>query len=121
MDPKQEICEFALKWIERYRSETISSYELEKGFADECFSIGFVMDCREAFQKAFPDTNGFNDYKSFSEIIDQVDDVQFLGSAIFSKWRYITHWPEANLFEPQYRKWFIAALSRLVDLSSDDN
>ncbi len=83
------------------------------------FSLKFEMDCGQAFKAAFPNTNAFYDYKAFEKIIDQVDDINLLGSAIFSKWRYITHWGETSLLRPELRMWFIVAFSRLAVLCSE--
>ena len=76
--------------------------------------------CGNAFEDAFPDTNAFNDYKALDKIIEQVQDVSLLGSAIFSKWRYITHWSFGEqLLSAQNRPWFILAFGRLVALTSE--
>jgi len=67
----------------------LKNMKLKKGFGDECFALGFEMDCGNAFEDAFPDTNAFNDYNALDKIIEQVLDASILGSAIFSKRRYI--------------------------------
>lgn len=121
MATKQEIHEFAVKWFEKYRSKKTTEDEVGEGFGEECFSLGFEMDCGKAFENAFPDTKAFNVYESLDKIIDQIDDIQLLGSTIFSKWRYITHWSYCDdLLSPENRPWFIIALSRLAVLSSED-
>ena len=94
--------------------------KLKKGFGDECFALGFEMDCGNAFEAAFPDANAFNDYKALDKIIEQVQDVSLLGSAIFSKWRYITHWSFGEpLLSARNRPWFILAFGRLAALTSE--
>lgn len=35
-----------------------------------------------------------------------------LDSAIFSQWRYVTHWSETGLLKLEYRAWFITAQIR---------
>jgi len=99
----------------------LKNMKLKKGFGDECFALGFEMDCGNAFEAAFPDANAFNDYKALDKIIEQVQDVSLLGSAIFSKWRYITHWSFGEpLLSAQNRPWFILAFGRLVALTSEE-
>jgi len=120
MATNKDIHEFAVRWFEKYRSPSTSEHEVEEGFADECFALGFEMDCGKAFEAAFPDTNAFNDYEALDKIIEKVQDVNLLGSAIFSQWRYVTHWAEADLLAPQYRKWFIIAFPRLAVLTAEN-
>lgn len=120
MATNKEIHEFAIRWFEKYRSSSTKEYEVEEGFGDECFALGFEMDCGNAFEAAFPDTNASNDYKALDKIIEQVQDVSLLGSAIFSKWRYITHWSFGDqLLSPENRPWFILAFGRLAALTSE--
>lgn len=121
MATNKEVHEFALHWFEKYRSSSTKEYEVEEGFGDECFALGFEMDCGNAFEAAFPDTNASNDYEALDKIIEQVQDVSLLVSAIFSKWRYITHWSFGDqLLSPENRPWFILAFGRLAVLTSED-
>ena len=77
------------------------------------------MDCGKAFEAVFPDSNAFNDYEAFNKIIEQVQDINMLGSAIFSKSRYITHWSySVSLVSPENRLWFKLAFERLTVLTS---
>lgn len=91
MATNKEIHKFAIRWFEKYRDSSTKEYEVEEGFGDECFALGLDMDCGKAFEAEFPDTIAFNDYEALDKIIEQVKDSSLLGSAIFSKWRYITH------------------------------
>ncbi|SHJ26663.1 hypothetical protein [Parasporobacterium paucivorans] len=117
----KQVYEFAVKWFKKYRSTKTSEIEVEEGFAEECFALGFKMDCGESFQKAFPNTQAFDDCIHFEQIINRIDDISLLGSAIFSKWRYITHWSYSEeLLSPENRPWFIIAFSRLAVLSSEN-
>lgn len=121
MATNKEIYDFAMRWSKKYRSSETKEYEVEEGFADECFALGFEMDCGNAFETEFPGTNAFSDYEALDKIIGQVQDVSLLGSAIFSKWRYITHWSFGEqLLSPQNRPWFILAFGRLASLTSED-
>jgi hypothetical protein len=119
MATNKEIHEFAIRWLEKYRSSNTTEHEVEESFADECCALGFKMDCGKAFEAAFPDKNAFNDYEALTKIIEQVQDINILGSNIFSKWRYITHWAYSeSLVSPENRPWFILAFERLVALTS---
>ena len=78
------------------------------------------MDSGNSFCEKYP--KAFNDYSELDKIIEEIDDPQFLGTAIFSQWRYITHWSYcSHPLDEQYRPWFITAFGRLVTITSEDN
>lgn len=118
------IHKFAVEWFGKFRDTKTTEYDLAgtPTFSDACFSFDFKMDCGETFIAAYtPDT--FNDYRELDKIIDSVDDVPLLGSAIFSKWRYFNHWAynPSEITEPGNRAWFITAFSRLERLTSNSD
>lgn len=111
----KKINEFAEKYLSLYKEDT-TDINLEETFADECFSLGFEMDYGQHFIELYS-RNAFDSPSSLDLIIDTVDDVMLLGSAIFSKWRFVTHWTQNSLSEPEYREWFVIALQQLASLS----
>lgn len=121
MPTRKQINEFAVKYLKRYSQKTTCGHEVEEGFADECFALGFVMDCGQSFTAAYPKAHAFYDYAHLGAVIDEVTDVQLLGSAIFSEWRYITHWSMGeSLLSNKHRHWFIIAFSRLAALTAEE-
>lgn len=121
VDNTKKIHDFAVKWCGKFKNSNINYIELvEHYLADECNSLGFKMDCGHAFAEKFGPA--VNDCNTLERIIDEVDDIPLLGSAIYSQWRYFNHWAYsgAEILEPQNRKWFILALNRLA-LLSDEN
>ncbi|MEG2686583.1 MAG: hypothetical protein RR954_05615 [Christensenellaceae bacterium] len=115
-----EIHEFAVRWLEKYRSPHITEYEVTEGFADACVALGFGTNGAEAFEEAYPNTNAFNDSTALYAIKNQIHDVQLLGSAIFSRWIQVTQNTQTSLLSPPYKNWFITALSRLRVLSIEN-
>lgn len=113
--------DFAIKWLTRFKSSEIHKYLIsdDTSFANECFELGFDMDCGKSLISAYPDQNVFDDYQVFQTIIDKINDIHILGSAIFSKWRYFNHWAYSSekITLPENKQWFILALERLVKLS----
>jgi len=99
MAAKKEIHEFAVRWYEKFHSPKTSERRLKEGFSEECFALGFEMDCGKSFESAFPGMNAFNDADALYEIIDQIQDVHLLGLAIFSQWRYVTHLRKERIAE----------------------
>ncbi len=112
-----KIHEFADKYISLYRNPQTKEAEVFEGFSEACFDIGFEMDCGDAFVACFS-VDAFHDADEFVKIKDNISDINLLGGAIFSKWRYITHWSYyEKLLDDNNRKWFINAFSKLAELS----
>lgn len=121
MADMKEVHDFAMKWLNKFRDENIHYIELVDHFiADECDALGYKMDCGEAFSERYG--KAVNDYEELNKIINDVKDIDLLGSAIYSQWRYFNHWAydgeEILAFEN--RSWFILALDRLVSLSGEN-
>ena len=57
-------------------------------------------------------------FKSFELDIDRIDDPLILGSAIFSQWRYYTHWANCGMDQETVR-WFEVAARRLEEITID--
>lgn len=121
MAEMKQIHEFAAKWCDKFRDQNINYIELVDHYmADDCAALGFEMDCGHAFTEKYGDAASNSD--ALDRIIDDVDDIPLLGSAIYSQWRYFNHWAYsgAEILEPQNRAWFILALSRLALLTGDN-
>ena len=116
----KDIYAFAKYYFNLYRNPKATNFQVEEGFADKCFSLGFQMDSGNSFCEKYP--HAFNDAEELDKIIEEIDDPQFLGTAIFSKWRYITHWSYcSHPLDPEYRPWFICAFGRLMAITAEDN
>lgn len=117
---KEQIHAFANHYFDIFRDPKASNFQVEEGFAEKCFALGFEMDSGNSFCEKYP--KAFNDYSELDKIIEEIDDPQFLGTAIFSQWRYITHWSYcSHPLDEQYRPWFITAFGRLVTITSENN
>ena len=120
MADKNQIHDFAVKWINKFRDQQIGYIELvEHYMADDCAALGFEMDCSHAFGNVYG--QAASNCKELEKIIDDVTDIPLLGSAIYSQWRYFNHWAYsgAEILEPENRAWFILALSRLALLTGE--
>lgn len=115
MKKKMQIIEFIKKWqpiLTRWNGAAE-----DPQFADDCWSCGFEMDRVESFVAAFPGKEVLR-ANVLREIIESMDNSKFLGTAIFSYWRYLTHWHEAPLPEDAI-EWFSIAFDRLKKLASE--
>lgn len=121
MADMKQVHEFAVKWCDKFRDQKTNYIELVDHYlADDCEALGFEMDCGHTFSEKYGDA--VSDNEALDKIIDDVDDIPLLGSAIYSRWRYFNHWAYsgAEVLEPKNRAWFILALSRLALLTGDN-
>ena len=109
---KAKIHAFAEKWISEFQTRHIRTAEQLMGA--ECAALGFVMDCGKSFAAKYPDA--FMDNENLDRCIKEIDDLQLLGNAIYSKWRFYQHW---DVWAPWDIPWFLTALNRMAELSSE--
>ena len=117
----KQVHDFATKWIDKFRDQKIDYIELVDHYmADDCAALGFQMDCGHAFSEKYGATA--SKYDELDKIIDNITDIDLLGSAIYSQWRYFNHWAydASSILETENRLWFILALSRLAILSGEN-
>ncbi len=118
----KRVHDFAVKWRDKFKDRKVNYIEWADHYmADECASIGFEMDCGHAFFEKYGSAAG--DGEALNNIINDVDDITLLGSAIYSRWRYFNHWAYTGeeILEPGNRAWFILALSRLAALTGNEH
>ena len=107
--------EFARKYYTLYSDPKSCDRDVDTRFAEECDAIGFEMDCGKLFIEKYSEV-AFYQTSEILKIIDQISDPDLLGSAIFSRWRYITHWTRDSLLDKENRPWFVTAFGRLRDI-----
>ena len=121
MNKRNAIHEFAVHYHDLYVNPETEEWEVEIDLAESCRALGIKMDCGKSFVEAYS-MEAFNHADALNQIIDSINDVDLLGSAIFSQWRYVTHWDGyAHPFDEIYRSWFVIALGRLAELTEDSD
>ena len=121
MTEMKQIYDFAVKWCDKFRDKKTNYIELVDHYmADDCAALGFEMDCGHAFSEKYGTAS--SDSTELDKIIDDVNDIFLLGSAIYSRWRYFNHWAYSGeeILDPKNRAWFILALSRLAVLTGEN-
>lgn len=109
-----KINEFAGRYSDMFIDLSMDKAAIdEKGFADECFNLGFGMDGGRKFIVSCPGVDAFNDVNELNKVIDNLDNLNILGSAIAAKWEMIGELDE-NL-----RMWFVTMLRRIEDLTDE--
>ena len=97
-------------------SDSVVEKMFYKDFQRDCFMVGFVMDCGKSFSDNYGQLITDNCSKQIG--FEMIDDIDILGSGIFSKWRYITHWSYVeNCLDEENRRWFVEAFKRLKKLT----
>lgn len=103
--PRGEVlAQFEHKWSPRFQWRPYNMLFETMEFAEDCGALGFKMDCGEAFTEAFPGC--FRDAAATEAAIASCEDVDLLGSALHSGWRYYNHWNDSGAFELDEHAWF---------------
>ncbi len=115
---KDQIHRFALLWMSKFQDTNTTYHQLvDRTLARDCQALGFVMDGGKAFQAKYGDA--IYDYKALRLVIDDVTDIELLGSAIYSQWHYFdfrTNNAE-TIVKHNNRTWFTLAFNRLAELT----
>lgn len=117
----KQIHDFAVKWCDKFRDPNTDYTELiDRQLADDCAALGFIMDFGHSFSQKYG--RAFNKYNELYSIINNVTDIQLLGSAVYSQWRFFNHWAysAAEIASFESRAWFSLALFRLAALTEDN-
>ena len=89
IDIKTFIEKYIDYFLTKFDPNSSSYYDLfdSPSFPDECWSLGFEMDCGKSFIAAYGH-EAWNSHRELSSVIGKADDIIILGSALFSQWRY---------------------------------
>ena len=102
----------------RHAAETIGEQGIIFSISlEEMLTIGLEMDCGNSYHETYGMNPG--DVRALQLRYDQVDDPLVLGNAIFSEWRYYTHWANEGMDDAAVN-WFVLAAKRLVELIGDE-
>lgn len=117
-DNLTKIYNFAEKWLDKFKNPNTNYRELvDHHLADDCENLGFKMDCGNGFAEKYGDA--VYNSEEMKKIIDDVTDIDLLGSAIYSRWRYFNHhaYEPASIKSKKESDWFIIAFERMKILS----
>ena len=74
MADMKQIHDFAVKWCDKFRDQSIDYIELVDHYmADDCDALGFEMDFGHAFSEKYG--NAANNHEALERIIDDVTDI----------------------------------------------
>ena len=119
MTEKKKIFNFAVKWARKFRNPRTTSNEIvcSMEMSDDCFALGFEMDQGHSFIRRYG--RAWRKSSELKKIINEIEDISILGSAIHSKWRYFNHWADytEDILDQENKEWFLLALGRLAVLA----
>lgn len=119
MTKNRALISFTRKWLPKFRDSRTPYSELFETmcFAEDCFSLGFEMDCGKSFKEKLPEC--FDDPSKLESAIGKIDDVGLLGSGLHSNWRYFNHWNYFSGCTDDDLRWFEVVLMRLAEVAGD--
>lgn len=117
----KKICNFSNKWLKKFSNKEPKLKDLmDFSMAEECMELGFSLELGHDFLRKYG--NETSKLAKLKEIIDEVNEIDLLGSVIFLNWRYFNHWAydQSEILKEDNINWFILALSHLNQLTAKD-
>lgn len=118
---KKSIARFAQRYIGFFEREfgrtPKSNYQFfdAQEFPDECRILGFEMDCGHSFIEEYGE-KAWIDIQELKEKTEKINDIQIIGNALFSQWRYFNHWSSPSYARENTKEWFLTLFIRLKEL-----
>lgn len=109
--------DFAIKWLEKIKTENCHQIFETMEFPNDCWKIGFELDGCRLFNEKYS-SDAFADLDALKRIIHTIDEIDVLGNLIFSKWRLFNH-SDYIVYKSEDEEWFIIALNRLAELTRE--
>ena len=121
MSDYKEIHAFARKYKRLYTNLKTATEELLEDFRTACVTLGFDQEEHAHFIELYGEP-AYRDARAFNENHDSIDDVMVLGSAVYTRWKetVMSSYYVDELLKKENREWFIAAFTRLSELTGED-
>ena len=114
---KKAVYLFADSW-EKFFINPDSNIKFEEEFGRECQGLGFQMDCGEKFVSECKKLGCKTSYgDGMKEAVAKINDIEMIGSGVFSYWRGLTHWDYMYHLGPEECGVFLCLLKRLKELT----
>ncbi len=117
---KARINEFIGRFEDMLNDNNIPLVEIRDNpdIGDEFYELGFTMDSGNSFVEKYS-KDAFWNSEDLEKIIEAESDILFLGTAIFSKWRYYNHWSMGgeSIRDTESLRWFNIMIRRVQELT----
>jgi|GEM_PF-1431788 len=110
------IYHFAQNW-ENFFINTNLKYNFEEDFGKDCMRLGFQMDCGNEFSRLCS-SFGYTVKDNLEDALKKIDDIDVIGSGLFSHWRYLTHWAYQYQLDEEECNRFLLFIRRLKELTA---
>ena len=114
----KKISEYISKFADMLNDSNVSDIQIvdDPAIGDGFRDLGFDMDCGHAFEEKYGH-DAFRNPDALEKVIDSIDDIQLLGCAIFSQWRYYNHWAMGeSIRDEEPMRWFNMIIKRMQEL-----
>lgn len=115
----KKICNFSNKWLKKFSDKEPKLKDLmDFSMAEDCLELGFSLELGHEFLRKYGDET--SKLIKLKEIIDEVNEIDLLGSVIFLNWRYFNHWAydQSEILKEDNINWFILTLNHLYHLAA---
>lgn len=115
----KKICNFSNKWLKKFSDKEPKLKDLmDFSMAEEWMELGFSLELGHEFLRKYGKETG--KLAKLKEIIDEVNEIDLLGSVIFLNWRYFNHWAydQSEILKEDNINWFILTLNHLYHLAA---
>lgn len=76
------------------------------------------MDCGHSFIEEYGE-KAWNDIQELKANIEKINDIQIIGNALFSQWRYFNRWSSTSYATEDTKEWFLTLFLRMNELVDD--
>lgn len=114
----QKVHDFALRYLSLYGNPKTDEAKVIEDFAKTCLELGFDQD-DEQQELEFFWSDVLEEVEDLKEFGYEIEDVQRLGSLIFTHWQVIRSQKESMLLSYAQRQWFCMAFWHLANLTQD--
>lgn len=119
-----QIHEFINRFSELLNDNAVPLVEIRDNpeIGDGFLELGFSMDCGNSFVEKYG-KDAFKNPEELEKIIDSEGDIQLIGSAVFSKWRYYNHWSMdgESIRDQEPLHWFNIIIKRILELTNSQS
>ncbi len=113
------IDEYVTKFLNLLNDSNVLDVQItdDPAIGDGFRNLGFDMDCGRVFEDKYGQ-DAFSKPDALEKVIDSIDDIYILGSAIFSQWRYYNHWAIGeSIRDEEPMRWFNMTIKRMQELT----
>ncbi|GBG94008.1 hypothetical protein LFYK43_04670 [Ligilactobacillus salitolerans] len=107
---------FAVKWQKLLHAQNDSQLEVDS-LLKECLSLEFSLDQGNDLDSRYHQAS--TDPKKLAQILPELQEIQQLGSWLYAKCFYWSHWAGAEKIDEQAKQWYSLILASMQKLAAE--